>query len=230
MIDIGSSFADLVKNSGIMMFMANPKALIMVGIACVLLYLAIVKHFEPLLLLPIAFGMLLTNLLGSEVYHEELFAGGHANWSLIGGEVLVDAAKLTGEHVTEYMVNAGGAVLYAGNIVAQITGATGVTGSELVALSEVIEYMASNGTACTMVLKDAFLSGGQVYTATGQLFATAGTSITPGLLDYLYLGVKLGIYPCLIFLGVGATTDFGPLPTPRPCSWAPRRSWASSVR
>ena len=211
MIDIGSSFADLVKNSGIMMFMANPKALIMVGIACVLLYLAIVKHFEPLLLLPIAFGMLLTNLLGSEVYHEELFAGGHANWSLIGGAVLVDAAKLTGEHVTEYMVNAGGAVLYAGNIVAQITGATGVTGSELVALSEVIEYMASNGTACTMVLKDAFLSGGQVYTATGQLFATAGTSITPGLLDYLYLGVKLGIYPCLIFLGVGATTDFGPL-------------------
>lgn len=36
-------------------------------------------------------------------------------------------------------------------------------------------------------------------------------SITPGLLDYLYLGVKLGIYPCLIFIGVGAMTDFGPL-------------------
>ncbi len=38
-----------------------------------------------------------------------------------------------------------------------------------------------------------------------------GTSITPGLVDYLYLGVKLGIYPCLIFLGVGCMTDFGPL-------------------
>ncbi len=43
--------------------------------------------------------------------------------------------------------------------------------------------------------------------------ALVGTSITPGLVDYLYLGVKLGIYPCLIFLGVGCMTDFGPLIT-----------------
>ena len=45
----------------------------MIGIACVLLYLAIVKKFEPLLLLPIAFGMLLTNLPIAEMYHTELF-------------------------------------------------------------------------------------------------------------------------------------------------------------
>ena len=43
------------------------------------------------------------------------------------------------------------------------------------------------------------------------MLATAGKTISAGLLDYLYLGVKLGIYPCLIFMGVGAGTDFGPL-------------------
>ncbi|MDD6214386.1 MAG: sodium ion-translocating decarboxylase subunit beta [Firmicutes bacterium] len=106
----------------------NWKTLVMILIACVLMYLAIVKKFEPLLLLPIAFGMLLTNLVGSDIYHEELFAGGHANWALFGGAATAD-----------------------------------------------------------------------------------GTVITPGLIDYLYLGVKLGIYPCLIFIGVGAMTDFGPL-------------------
>ena len=95
-------------------------SLLMIAIACVLLYLAIVKKFEPLLLLPIAFGMLLTNLVGAGVYHEEYFAGGHVHW---------------------------------------------------------------------------------------EMFAEG----TPGLVDILYLGVKLGIYPCLIFVGVGAMTDFGPL-------------------
>ena len=47
----------------------------MIVIACVLLYLAIVKKFEPLLLIPIAFGMLLTNLPGANMYHEEIYAG-----------------------------------------------------------------------------------------------------------------------------------------------------------
>ena len=97
----------------------NWKCLLMIAIACFLLYLAIVKKFEPLLLVPIAFGMLLTNLPGAGMFHEEFFSGGHVHW----------------ENLT------GGA----------------------------------------------------------------------GLLDYLYLGVKLGIYPCLIFMGVGAMTDFGPL-------------------
>ena len=96
------------------------KYIVMIGIACLLCYLAIVKKFEPLLLLPIAIGMLLTNLPGAEVFHEEFFAGGHVHWDLIG---------------------AGGA----------------------------------------------------------------------GLIDLLSLGVKLGVYPCLIFIGVGAMTDFGPL-------------------
>lgn len=101
----------------------DPKIIIMLVISFVLLYLAIVKQFEPLLLLPIAFGMLLTNLPGAEMYHSALFEGGHVHWEMFGGQ----------------------------------------------------------------------------------------GDITPGLIDYLYLGVKLGIYPCLIFLGVGAMTDFGPL-------------------
>ncbi len=210
-IDILQTLSDLYTSSGIAAFAADPKALIMVGISCVLMYLAIVKQFEPLLLLPIAFGMLLTNLLGSEVYHEELFAGGHANWSLFGGAVLINASDLVGDAATYLVNHAGGVLNEAGQLVGQITGSTGVTGTELVPLSTVMAYMASNGANCTIILKDAFLSAGQVFTAAGMPIAAAGREIAPGLLDYLYLGVKLGIYPCLIFLGVGATTDFGPL-------------------
>lgn len=114
---------NFLKQTGFYLIQQDPRMLIMILIACVLAYLAIKKGFEPLLLLPIAFGMLLTNLPGAEMFHEALFADGHVHWDLFGGQ------------------------------------------------------------------------GG----------------VTPGLVDYLYLGVKLGIYPCLIFLGVGAMTDFGPL-------------------
>ena len=61
-IDILGTLRELYLTSGIAMYASDPKALIMVAVACLLLYLAIVKKFEPLLLLPIAFGMLLTNL------------------------------------------------------------------------------------------------------------------------------------------------------------------------
>ena len=143
---------NFLNQTGFVQLLAgNWQALVMILISCVLFYLAIVKKFEPLLLLPIAFGMLLTNLPGAEMYHECLFANGHAHWNLIGGatvtQEIIDEIKLGG-------ANAG--------VIAQL---------------------------------ESFL----------------GKSITPGLIDYLYLGVKLGIYPCLIFLGVGAMTDFGPL-------------------
>ncbi|MBR1781576.1 MAG: sodium ion-translocating decarboxylase subunit beta [Oscillospiraceae bacterium] len=127
----------------------NWKCLIMIGISMVLMYLAIVKKFEPLLLLPIAFGMLMTNLPGAGMFHEILFAGGHVHWDLFGG------APVTGEFVN---------------------GLEGITDS----------------------LRASFMS-------------IVGSPVTPGLVDYLYLGVKLGLYPCLIFLGVGCMTDFGPL-------------------
>ena len=127
----------------------NWKCLIMILVACVLLYLGIVKKFEPLLLVPIAFGMLLTNLPGAEMYHEILFAGGHIHWDLFGG--------------------------------AEITQAF-------------LDGLASEGVS-------------EAVLAT----VTVGQTISVGLIDVLYLGVKLGIYPCLIFMGVGAMTDFGPL-------------------
>ena len=122
---------NFLQQTGFSMIPENWKMLVMIAISLVLAYLAIVKKFEPLLLLPISFGMLLTNLPGAEMFHEQLFAGGHVNWDLLAGKTV------------------------------EIDG--------------------------------------------------VATTISAGLIDYLYLGVKLGIYPCLIFLGVGAMTDFGPL-------------------
>ncbi|MBQ4562843.1 MAG: sodium ion-translocating decarboxylase subunit beta [Lachnospiraceae bacterium] len=140
---------NFLQQTGFSMIAADWKVLVMIAIACVLAYLAIHKGFEPLLLLPIAFGMLLTNLPGAEMYHEILFAGGHIHWDLFGG------AAVTQEFLNE---------------------------------------MAAAGVS------EAVLSTVKV-----------GQTISVGLIDVLYLGVKLGIYPCLIFFGVGAMTDFGPL-------------------
>jgi oxaloacetate decarboxylase beta subunit len=115
------SLIKFAETSGFGAFFAEGgwKYVVMIALACFLLYLAIKKQFEPLLLLPIAFGMLLTNLPGADMFHPTLFDEGQIDW--------YDLYK------------------------------------------------------------------------------------TGGLLDFLYLGVKLGIYPCLIFVGVGAMTDFGPL-------------------
>ncbi|MBQ9943684.1 MAG: sodium ion-translocating decarboxylase subunit beta [Clostridia bacterium] len=209
-VNILGTLADLANESGIAQFLRDPLALVMVGIACVLIYLAIVKKFEPLLLLPIAFGMLLTNLLGSEVFHESLFAGGHANWSLFGGAILVESTDLA--NLGQYTVNNAGAILLNNQVIGQITEnfSVGATLNEVGALVLNGETLAES---VAVIIKDtaAYMSDGQVYSSVGNLLATAGQTITPGLLDYLYLGVKLGIYPCLIFIGVGAGTDFGPL-------------------
>ena len=127
----------------------NWKCAIMIVVACVLLFLGILKKFEPLLLVPIAVGMLVTNLPGAEMYHEILFAGGHIHWDLFGGN------PITAEFIAEMQ-------------------ASGVS--------------------------EAVLSS-----------VAVGQTVSVGLIDVLYLGIKLGIYPCLIFMGVGAMTDFGPL-------------------
>ena len=210
-IDVLQTLSDLYASSGIAQFVANPLALVMVGIACLLMYLAIVKQFEPLLLLPIAFGMLLTNLLGSDIFHEELFAGGHVNWGLFGGALLVDGNNLLDQ--AAYVVNAAGQVLNSasGQIIGHFTSAVSVDATTLAPLTDVLAQFAANGNAASVVMENAFLNGGQVYSEMGVLLATTGKQIGAGLLDYLYLGVKLGIYPCLIFMGVGAGTDFGPL-------------------
>ena len=123
-LSVSGSLGDFFGSMGISKIVmewgaGNWRYLVMIAIGCLLLYLAIVKQFEPLLLLPIAMGMILTNIPDAGMFHSEFFSGGHVHWA----------------------------------------------------------EMAEGA----------------------------------GLLDYLYLGVKLGIYPCLIFVGVGAMTDFGPL-------------------
>lgn len=112
----------LWETSGFHMMSFDFRQLVMIAIACLLLYLGLVRKFEPLLLIGIAFGMLLTNLPGANVYHPELW--------------------------------------------------------------------------------DAYIAGKITFT---------GIIHEGGLLDILYIGVKSGLYPSLIFMGVGAMTDFGPL-------------------
>ena len=127
--EVKEGLSKFVGEMGFTSFMVDGgwKNLVMLAIGCFLLWLAIVKKFEPLLLLPIAFGMVLTNLPGAGLFHSEM-------WN---NEFLNPASP----HYHSY------------------------------------GYIMANG----------------------------------GLLDVLYIGVKAGVYPCLIFLGVGAMTDFGPL-------------------
>ncbi len=211
-MNVGESLIKLCQDSGIYALFSDPKPLIMIAIACVLLYLAVVKKYEPLLLMPIAFGMLLTNLPIAGMYNQELFAGGHTNWSLFGGAVLLDSSALT--NPVAYTFTAQGAVMdAAGNMLGQIVdaitagGAFNAAGALVAADGSIL----ANSAQIIISSAGAYLADGQVFTVSGQLLATAGKVITPGMLYYLYLGVKLGIYPCLIFLGVGCMTDFGPL-------------------
>ena len=131
MINIGEVLLNLWESSGFAYIFANMAGggwqnLVMLIIACVLLYLGIVKQFEPLLMCGIAFGCLLTNLPMGGLYHDELW------------QAFMDPSSP--------MYHSYGAILREG-----------------------------------------------------------------GLLDFFYIGVKTSIYPCLIFMGVGAMTDFGPL-------------------
>ena len=80
------ALGSILASSGFASFAEDPRSLIMIIIACVLLYMGIGKKFEPLLLVPIAFGMLITNLPGANMFHEIFFAGGHIHWDLIGGQ------------------------------------------------------------------------------------------------------------------------------------------------
>ena len=211
-MNVGESLLKLCQDSGIYSLLQDPMPLIMIGLACVLLYLGIVKGYEPLLMVPIAFGMLLTNLPIAGMYHEELFAGGHANWNLFGGSILFNSSNLI--DAAQYTVTAQGSILDASNqllgtIVDTISGsAVAFNASGALVVDGQVAY---DSVRIIMNAAGAYLADGHVYSLLGVELATAGEVITPGLLDYLYLGVKLGIYPCLIFLGVGATTDFGPL-------------------
>lgn len=86
---IFTNIAEIFANSGwAQIFFAEGgwKYAVMIGVACVLLYLAIVHQFEPLLLLPIGFGMLMTNLPLDGIFHMDIFINEtqHINWELLG--------------------------------------------------------------------------------------------------------------------------------------------------
>ncbi len=200
------------KTTGFVLLANNWQMLIMVGISCVLLYLAIVKKFEPLLLLPIAFGMLLTNLPGAEMYHEMLFAGGHVNWEFFGGAEYFNSANLVAPELYQ-ILQTGEVVLNGQTILGHISGLSLDSAATFNAAGAVVssagEVLANNVNIIIDIIGPTVQNGQLVSGST--VFATGVQSVSAGLLDYLYLGVKLGIYPCLIFIGVGAMTDFGPL-------------------
>ncbi len=145
------------------------QTLVMLAIVCVLVYLAIVKKFEPLLLLPIAIGMLLTNLPGGALFHSEYWF-----CDVTAINQLLDDAMLARQM---------------GN-------------------QELYYELAEQWTQYNQWFTFSFDELGYVTDA----YVNYGNILQHGgLLDLLYIGVKTGIYPCLIFIGIGAMTDFTPL-------------------
>jgi len=188
------------------------KNVVMIAISLLLLWLAIKKQFEPLLLIGIAFGMLLTNLLGAEMFHEVLFSGGHVHWDLFGGANVVASTGLTNPEMFRILesgdvITTTGALL--GHIVESGFGTDTIINSAGAVVDVAGKVLAESVNIVIdtkgLVVKDAILYSGTEVLAQGVY------NVSLGLIDLLYLGVKLGIYPCLIFLGIGAMTDFGPL-------------------
>ena len=207
------TITNFLEQTGVYLFLnGNWQNLVMIAVACFLSYLAIVKGFEPLLLLPISFGMLLTNLPGAEMYHEILFAGGHVNWELFGGATLVNSANLVA--ADGYSILQSGEVLTStGYIFGHIFELGLDTDAVITSSGAVVDAVGKTLAENINIIVDAkglVLDAG-VLSSGANIYANGAYEISAGLLDYLYLGVKLGIYPCLIFLGVGAMTDFGPL-------------------
>ena len=172
--------------------------LVMYVIVGVLFYLAVVKKFEPLLLLPIAFGMLLANLPGADLIHLDFFFDTY--YLNIEDGQITGTLKYEFEKFIYYLQYYG-------------------YGDVIVPASNSVSFDFS------IVSAEDFETIKAIFTDTMGNFATldaSGVHIkmstvikevinNGGLVDILYLGVKLGIYPSLIFMGVGAMTDFSPL-------------------
>ena len=176
---IWNTIVAFFQGSGIAGFFAKGGwlNLIMIAVACVLLFLAIKKEFEPYLLLPIAFGMLLVNL---PFVAQELFRGG----TEYNSSSLMEAVKITSDQ-SNYIFQQLGSNSANTAAIWKLVGADGFLNAETEALGFTKEIIAD----------------------IEHLYRYDYT----GVFGYLYYGVKLGIYPCLIFLCIGATTDFGPL-------------------
>ena len=197
---------NFINDTGFVLFLqaGGWKNLVMLCIACFLLYLGIGKKFEPLLMVTIAFGMLMTNLPGAGMFHEIFFAGGHIHWDLIGG------GPVTAEFLSE-MQGLGVAQDVLAPYAEQLMAAAQAAFTPEVVETAMAEIAASAGGALSTfeVQLEALVQAEQAAAYYG--IEMASVTVSTGLIDILYLGVKLGIYPCLIFMGVGAMTDFGPL-------------------
>ena len=197
---------NFINDTGFVMFFQGDgwKNAVMLCIACFLLFLGIGKKFEPLLMVTIAFGMLMTNLPGANMFHEIFFAGGHVHWDLIGGAPVTAAflAEMQAMGVSEDVI-----APYVDQIMA-VAQTLFNPGTIETAMEEI--SAAAGGTLSTLEVQlQALVQAEQAAAYYGTQLSTV--TVSTGLIDILYLGVKLGIYPCLIFMGVGAGTDFGPL-------------------
>ncbi len=177
--------------------------LIMYAIIGVLFYLAIVKKFEPLLLMPIAFGMLLANLPGANLMHMDMFFDEYYI-NVVNGDIV---GSLAGD-MKEFLY-------YLTLYVKQGTMPAEVCTITETALTFNIDILSESQLDLFNELFRQSLGNSATITD-GALHIKMTTMIKEvinngGLVDVLYLGVKLGVYPSLIFLGVGAMTDFTPL-------------------
>ena len=166
-----------------------------------LLYLAIVKKFEPLLLMPIAFGMLLANLPGAELMHLDYFFDEYYFTRVYENGVLT-AAPMQNE-IDAFIALLGGE----GN---------GIFDLQAIEGSQNMIYTFTSAPNADQALLFEQVFGNTAYIDSGVYHVKMTRMIAEvinngGLVDILYLGVKLGIYPSLIFMGVGAMTDFSPL-------------------
>ena len=168
-MDILQTLSKLVNESGFAGFFMDGgwKYLVMIAVACVLLYLGIGKKFEPLLLVGIAFGALLTNIPGAGLYHMAMWDAyvNEAGYDPINDVALYETTDdgIRKISIEEYLAD------YTGDDKAKVE-------------ESIVEHLSFTDVAHH-----------------------------GGLLDILYIGVKAGVYPCLIFMGIGAMTDFGPL-------------------
>ena len=179
--------------------------LIMYVIIGVLFYLAIVKKFEPLLLMPIAFGMLLANLPGANLIHLEYFFDDYYI-AVEDGQFSGTMAMNIQSFISGFLGNSAEFYSTVGDVfkvdISAITNAVTSQGGEI-AISDIQAIFESYAPGAYLDAE------GFVHVKMSHMISEVVNH--GGLIDILYLGVKLGVYPSLIFLGVGAMTDFSPL-------------------
>ena len=179
---IWDTIVEFFKQSGIAGFFSDKGYLnlIMIAVALVLLFLAIKKDFEPYLLLPIAFGMLLVNL---PYVGQEIFNKGATTYNQYSFAAQAGLDPNQARYLFEQLGDVNG--YYSTHVISDLVSSPDFLTPKAIALG--FDQTIING------IKSVY---NYDYT---------------GMFGFLYYGVKWGIYPCLIFLCIGATTDFGPL-------------------